>query len=181
MEEELTLLACTLLGVEWTCSCPCQRSSVVMIYFFPWRKWWRDYAPVFLCIITGFSRSTLRAWGVDWECRRQGWEGQRQRTLFFSWLKEGASAAVVGFWLPLSHLGLANMRASQKVHTDHLGGMGKGIYQNESIGKWRARQWCQGFLLPHLPLLSYFCFVWPCMLLAISCYPPKWTCLTEIS
>lgn len=43
------------------------------IYFFTWRTWWRDYAPVFLCIITGFSRSTLRARGVDWECMSQGW------------------------------------------------------------------------------------------------------------
>lgn len=190
MEEELTLLACSLLGAEMDLFMSLSEITSaglwpfsVYIHFFPWRKWWRDYAPVFLGIITGFSRSTLRTWGVDWECRSQGWEGQRQCTLLFSCLKEGASAALAGFWPLLSHPGLANVRSSQKVHTDHMGGMGKGICQKESIGKRWAHQWYQGFLLLHLPFLPYFCFVcYLCIFLYdISCCFPKETILTEVS
>lgn len=52
-----------------------------------------------LCIITGFSRSRLRAEGGDWEI---GMGRSGTSTLFFSWLKEVASVAVAGFWQPLS-------------------------------------------------------------------------------
>lgn len=140
MEEKLTLLGCSLLGAEWSCSCPYQRWSLVIsdplcASVSSQEESGGGIMPQY------FWASSQDFPGPHWEPEVQtgsvGAKGEKARGnahySFPSWRKL-PQLLLQDFWPPLSHPGLANTRSSQEVHTDHLGGMGKGIYHNESLG-----------------------------------------------